>query len=283
MFKPPELLFCAALILFPALPASATTSITSAAFGLSSTVKVINTVGVTVGPVGAVAGATAPGYAVTGNVASLNTVVDLGVVALVSAGLRLRTGVISTAASANGTTPADTTSGDASALVNNLNISLFTTAIGSPVTALGLTATSLNSQTQVVRIGNATTLQGQSTFSNLALSVLGVPILSLGANATVAPNFLAYDLAGLRILLNEQISGTGPGGVQTLLTNALHISFNNFLLGGRALTGDIIVSQSQASISFDPVPEPAAWTQLIAGFGLAGVALRRRRARQPAA
>lgn len=276
MLSPSRLFCCAAVLCLPALPAAALTTISSSAFGLSSNVKVINTVGVTVGPVAGVSGTTSPGYTLSGGVASVNSSVGLGVVSLVTAGLQLGTGVINTAASANGTTPVDTSTGSGSAVVNNLGINLFTSLFGVPTTALGLTATTLQSQTQVVRIGDAATLLGQSQFSNLSLSVLGLNVLSLGANATVAPNFLAYDLLGLRILLNEQQLSTDGNGVQTLLTNALRINFNNFLLGGRTLTGDVIVSQSVASIDIDAVPEPAAWVQLIAGFGALGLVLRRR-------
>lgn len=284
MITLPRCLLLATLVFQPLSPATAATVISSSAFGLSSTVKVINTVGVTVGPIGAVSGTTPPGYANIGGVASANATVDLGVVSLVSAGLQLGTGVIATSASANGTTPADTSAGSASADVDDLNLRLFTSVLGVSTTTLGLTADVLRSQTQVVRIGQSATLLGQSSFSNLSLSLFGLPLLALGADAQVAPNFVVYDLAGLRILLNEQVASTDSNGVQRLLTNAMRISFDNFLLSGRALTGDVIISQSVASIGIDAVPEPAAWTQLIAGFGVLGLALRRRRTanRQPA-
>lgn len=248
----------------------------SKAFGIFSDVKVINTVGVTVGPAAQVSGQTSPGYNNTGTLASLNTNVDLGLVSLVTAGLGLTTGVINTSATANGTLPTNTSTGSGYSEVNNLGINLYTSTFGLVTTALGLTSDKVTSTTTVTRLNGVNTLTGSSLLANLNLSVLGAPILSLGANGTVGINTVAYDLAGLRILLNEQIS-TNSGATQSLTTNAIHIFFNNFLLSGRTLTGNIIVGQSFAQINVDPVPEPMTWTQMLAGFALVGSALRRRR------
>lgn len=261
-------------------PASAAVTIISGAHGLYSDVKVLNTVGVTVGPLAHVSGTTSPGYDNNGSVASVNSAVDLGVVSLVSAGLTLGTGVITTNATANGTNPNDSSSGSGYSDVDNLAVSLFTRVLGVTTTTLGLTADTITSQTSVVRIGEINTLVGSSVFSNLSLTVLGAPTLSLGANAQVGANFVAYDLLGLKVTLNEQQSFSNGSSFQSLITNALHINFNNFLLGGRTVTGDVIVGQSRASIDFslvDAVPEPAIWLQLITGFGLAGMVVRKRR------
>jgi len=264
-------------------PASATVTVTSGAYGLFSDVKVLNTVGVTVGPVAHVSGTTSPGYDVNGSVASVDSAVDLGVVSLVSAGLNLSTGVITTNATANGTNPNDTSSGSGYSDVDNLGISLFTRQLGITTTTLGLLADTITSQTSVMRIGEINTLVGSSVFSNLNLTVLGVPTLSLGANAQVGANFVAYNQLGLKVTLNEQKAFSNGSSFQSLITNALHISFIDFLLDGRTVTGDVIIGQSRASIDFspaEPVPEPAIWLQLITGFGLTGMVVRKRRSMQ---
>jgi hypothetical protein len=264
-------------LFFAASPTTAAVLIQSGAYGLSSTVKVINTVGVTVGPVAAVNGATSPGYNIDGTVASVAADVDLGVVSLVAAGLSIDTGLITTNATANGTTPLDTSSGSGFARVDNLGVNLFTRLFGITTNAIGLTADTITSQTSVVRVGNINTLTGQSVLSNLNLSVLSLLDLNLGVNAQVAANTVALDALGLKITLNEQSSFNDGNGFQSLITNALRLNFNNYLLGGRALTGDIIIGHSEASILVDPLPEPGVWLQLIAGFGATGMVVRTRR------
>ncbi len=279
MFSKVALRICILPAIGLAAPASAAVVIGTGAFGLSSNVKVLNTVGVTVGPVAAVSGTTPPGYDIDGSLASLATSTDLGVVTLVSAGLDISTGLITTNATANGTTLFDTTSGSGFAQINDLDVGLFTRLFGITTTTLGLSADTITSRTTVTRIGNINTLVGESVLSNLNLSVLGLLDFSLGANAQVAPNFVALDALGLRIILNEQTSFTNGSTFESLVTNALRINFNNFILGGRTLTGDLIVGQSRASIdvSAAAVPEPAVWLQLLAGFGLTGMIVRSRR------
>jgi hypothetical protein len=152
--------------------------------------------------------------------------------------------------------------------------------LGVTTTTLGLTADTITSQTSVVRIGEINTLVGSSVFSNLSLTVLGVPTLSLGVNAQVGANFAAYDLLGLKVTLNEQQASSNGSSFQSLVTNALQINCSDFLTGGRTVTGDVIIGQSRASTDFsplDPLPEPAIWLQLITGFGLTGMVVRKRR------
>lgn len=257
--------------------AIATVEIATTARGLFSNVRAVGQPLTVVGPIASVSGRTAPGYSLTGGVASLSAPVTLGTVSLVTAGLSLTNGVITTAASANGTTPADTSSGSASALVNNLGISLFTSVLGVQTPVLSLTAAQVQSQTSVNLVGQVATLAGQSSFTNLNLAVGGLPILSLGSNAQVAPNFVAYNQNGLTITLNQQ-SASLFDNTRVLITNAIGISFANYLLGGSTLNGTITVGQSIAEISADtPVPEPATWLQLLAGFVLVGTLARRQR------
>lgn len=260
--------------------AQATVEISTTARGLFSSVRVVGQSLTSVGPVAPVSGRTSPGYSLNNSAASLAASVGLGTVSGVTATLGLSSGAIASAASANGTTPLDTSSGSASATVNNLDIGLVTSLLGVPTSILSLTAGQVQSFTTVNKVGGVTTLSGQAILSNLNLSVLGAPILNLGSNAQVAPNFVAYDQGGLKVTLNQQFASNFDS-TRVLITNAIGISFSNYLLDGRSLSGSITVGQSLAEFmdsSGDPVPEPASWAQMLAGFGLAGAAARRRRA-----
>ena len=259
-------------------PTFAATVISSSAFGVSSNVGVVNTVAVTVGPTAAVSGTASPAYANTGSLASLNANVGLGTVAGTTAGLTIATGLNSTAASANGVLPGDTTFGSANALINNLGIGLFTKAGLLPsITTLSIGADILSSQTTVTRIGNGALLVGQSNFTNLTVNLLGLLNVGFGANVQFNPNFILYNASGLKITLNEQITGGNGSNILTLATNALRLTLNDYALGGRLVTGDVIVGHSEAMINIAPLPEPGIWLQLILGFGFAGSALRLRR------
>lgn len=260
--------------------AQATVQISTTARGLFSSVRVVGQPLTSLGPVAPVSGRTSPGYSLNNSAASLAASVGLGTVSGVTATLGLSSGAIASAASANGTTPLDTSSGSASATVNNLDIGLVTSLLGVPTSILSLTAGQVQSFTTVNKVGGVTTLSGQAILSNLNLSVLGAPILNLGSNAQVAPNFVAYDQGGLKVTLNQQFASNFDS-TRVLITNAIGISFTNYLLDGRSLSGSITVGQSLAEFmdsSGDPVPEPASWAQMLAGFGFAGAAARLRRA-----
>ncbi|OYQ24728.1 hypothetical protein CHU93_15325 [Sandarakinorhabdus cyanobacteriorum] len=288
-------LLLAVLLVATAGSAQATTSITTSAFGLHNTVRALGVAGADVGPLAEVSGTTSPGYAVTGEVLSHSSQTGLGVAfgdtsapgratsfdlgPLVSTSLNLSAGLIATAANANGTTPLDTSSGDASAVVNNFNLGLVTTTFGTDVPIITLSATQLRSQTQVQRTGITSSLSGSSEFTNLSLAVDGFSIITLGSNASVAANHVVYNLGGLSIVMNEQVSTGVLGGIERFVTNAMRISFNNYLVGGQSLSGDVIIAQSAGQMLIDPgavVPEPATWLQMILGFGLVGLLARRK-------
>ena len=255
----------------------ATVEISTTGRGLFSNVRVVGQPVTLVGPVAAISGRTSPGYNLNGGAASLATDVGLGNVSGIAATLRLNSGSIATTASANGTTPADTTSGSATASLNNLAISLFTSNGGPPTNVFALTASQVQSQTGASKVGQVTTLSGQSIFSMLDLAINGSSVFSLGNNAQVAPNFIAYNQNGLKVTLNQQFASSYDN-TRVLITNAIGINFSNYLLDGRRLSGSVTIGQSLAEfISADPVPEPATWAQLLAGFTIAGLAARRRR------
>jgi hypothetical protein len=276
MFR--QIIIGTAAVLGLASAAEATVEISTTGRGLFSSVRVVGQPLTSVGPVAPVSGRTSPGYALNNSAASLAASVGLGTVSGVTATLGLNSGASATAASANGTTPFDTSSGNASATVDDLDIGLVTSLLGVPTSILSLTAGQVQSLTTVNKVGGVTTLSGQAILSNLNLSVLGAPILTLGSNAQLAPNFVAYDLGGLKVTLNQQFASNFDN-TRVLITNAIGISFSNYLLNGRSLSGSITVGQTLTEFmdsSGDPVPEPASWVQMLAGFGLAGAAARRR-------
>lgn len=256
--------------------AFATTEIATTGRGLFSNVRVVGQPLTLVGPIATVSGRTSPGYALSGGAALLTSSVGLGTFSGITATLNLNSGAIATTASANGTTAANTTNGSGGSQLNNLAVSLFTSNGGMPTSVLSLIVAQVGSQTSVSTAGQIATLSGQSLFSALALSINGSSILSLGSNAQVAPNFVAYDSGGLKVLLNQQSSNLFDN-TRVLITNAIGISFSNYLLDGRSLSGNIIIGQSIVEyVGSDPIPELSTWSQLIVGFALTGIAARSR-------
>lgn len=91
---------------------------------------------------------------------------------------------------------------------------------------------------------------------------------------------------------NGTTCGTGLNGAFTATGGDVHISLFDQVDGDFALTGNWLFDLSPTragnnaqikllslpGISVQAVPEPATWAMLIAGFGLVGAALRRRRA-----
>lgn len=259
--------------------AQATLEISTTGRALTSNVRVVGTTATVVGPVAPISGRTSPGYTLNNSLASFATSVALGNQQGITATLDLGSGAIATAASANGTTPANTTAGSASADLNALAISLFTSNGGPPTSILNLTADRVQSLTNGSKPGQVTTLTGQSIFDNLALSINGTSVFTLGNNAQVAANFVAYNQNGLRVTLNQQF-GSSFDNTRVLITNAVGVSFTNYLLDGRSLSGTVTIGQTLAEFVDtvgDPVPEPATWAQMLAGFALAGTAARHRR------
>lgn len=123
---------------------------------------------------------------------------------------------------------------------------------------------------------------GTSSIEGLTLtgSALGGLVIDGNAFANAAPNTELINLLGLRVVLNEQFPSGNGVTTAGIATNALHVSFLNFLLGTSLLNGDIVVAHSQAQISgvaAAAVPEPAVWLQMIGGFGIVGFFARRRK------
>ncbi len=205
----------------------------SSAFGEYVTLDVLPFLGSPVhvisGPLPSVSGSAPPAYANGNTVAS----------ATVSSGLLntiLQTGVLTVNAASG--LPA-TSSVSADATVNNT-----TSAIAA---LLGLTADVIKSNVSITgACGNLTTT-GTTTLVNAKLTgLLGV---TLPVNP--APNTVVLNLAGVKVVLNEQISVSN--GVTTGLTvNAIHITLTKAAFNLGLLSGQIIISQSQGSMQCTP-------------------------------
>ena len=274
-----SLRFAAAGLSLISASAFAQTS-SSSGFGLSVnqtvTAPQVANVNVTVGPLApssASSPGTSPGMA---SVASVNQTFAL-TSGLVGTSERLQTGLLTSNSTAT------STSASATATVNSLSVGIGPTTVLTPFLAsiFGLTATTIQSTSTASMSG----LTGSTTIADLMItgSGLGGFTFSAAGNSTPAPNTQlspAFLLAlGVSIILNEQIV-TG----NSITTNAIHVSFNDFLLADGGLKdGDIIVSSTTAAFNAGQtgaVPEPATWAMMLIGFGAMGVSMRRRRQRQ---
>lgn len=206
------------------------------------------------GPLPQVSGSAPAPYGASDDVLSIN---------LGSGTVSSGTLVVNAASNVDGGAGVRSASADAS--VEGLGIG---GAIGAVLT---LSSTTLGSSASVTGNG-ALGASGTATLEDLAISVLGVP-LAIPANP--APNTVLIDLAGVRIVLNEQIlTGDGASGL-ALAVNALHIEFTNAVLGLGLLNGEIVISHSEAALAA-LVPEPSlAWLALAAAGGLAALGRRR--------
>jgi hypothetical protein len=124
---------------------------------------------------------------------------------------------------------------------------------------------------------------GFTSLAYLTLSGTALGTLTIDGSLYANPvaNTVLLKLLGLRIVLNEQIASGDNVTSAGIITNAIDVSFTNFLLGTNLLNGNIIVGHSQTAITevapVAGVPEPATWQQMIAGFSVIGLAARRRR------
>ena len=217
-------------------------SASSSAFGESVAVIVTPLVGltatVTSGPLPTAAGAAPPPYNVSNTVAS----VTVSASAAANSGL-LQTGILTANATSN--VPGSNTT-TANATVNNLNLDAVAFA-----GLLGIDATTVRSSVQIDGTCGATLnavattlIEGGQAFGSL-LGVGG----SVAINASPPPNFVLLNVAGIRVVLNEQsIAGNGVT-LRSATVNAIHVYFTNApvaLLG--ILNGDIVIGHSEAQV-----------------------------------
>lgn len=259
------------LLPFCWLPAKAAVTFSSGAYDTSVHISAGSTV-VADASTGAIAGSTAPAYNLSGGQASVNQSFTLASGTLGTAKEGLQTGLVSTSASSGAS------SATGSASLANVSSQLTNQLLGDllPTVNFGLGASAISSTTTVGIDANGLFGTGSSSLAGLTLSGTALGSLSIDGSlyANPAANTVLLSLAGLKVILNEQLSTASAGGL-SMQTNAVHIALTNYSLAGSLLTGDIILGHSEAAVS--GVPEPATWGMMLVGFGLIGAASRRRR------
>lgn len=142
----------------------------------------------------------------------------------------------------NGTTSPTTSEVLSTSSIENVNLRLL-----GILTLLGLQADKIESSARLSGCGAAMVATGTTNLVNARLS----GTLGLGINVPLnpAPNTVLLNLAGIRIVLNEQIA-TQSGGLRTLTVNAVHVTVNALsFLGIGVLSGDVTLAQSRAELS----------------------------------
>ncbi|HTQ81553.1 MAG TPA: choice-of-anchor P family protein, partial [Thermoanaerobaculia bacterium] len=190
---------------------AAQTTAKSSAFGESINLNLLPLLGqgipVASGPLPTVSGTAPAAYNQAGNLASAG-------VSTVLTGSILSTGVINVHA-ASAVPGADTVSADANVANPTLNV----------VQALPLLHLTADTVSSSATIGGScaagSTVSGATTIANAHLS--GTLAGGLSIATSPAPNTLLLNLAGIRVVLNEQ-TVTNSGGVRGITVNAIHIS-----------------------------------------------------------
>lgn len=239
------LLIAICLVSMPTVARAQTTG-NSSSFGAFADLTLLPLIGpginIDLGPVSTASGSAPPDYSDADTV--LSTGISTG-----QTGNVLSTSVLATNASsfiANDNTSADATVDD---LVLSIVGSLPLLTIGAD-TVVSTADVSGDCGAGSLTATGTTTIEGASVGGTLGLG------LSIAVNPT--PNFELINLLGIRVVLNEQIV-TGDGVTNRGITvNAIHVDLTNTILSLiGALSGDIIISQSQAQVQCNEVQESA--------------------------
>src|SRR6266536_5594892 len=226
-------------------------SATSSAYGESVAVTVTPLAGatatVTSGPLPTASGTAPPPYNVTNTVASVNVSAS----AAPNSGL-LQTGVL-TVNAASAVPGSNTTS--ATATVNSLNED--TVAFSG---LFGIDATSVQSSVQIQGTCGGTLSATPTTLivgGQAAGSLLGVGG-AVSISSSPPPNFILLDVAGVRVVLNEQTIGGDGATSRSATVNAIHVFYTNAPVPGLGvLNGDKVIAHSQAQIQCPPTADVA--------------------------
>jgi hypothetical protein len=234
-----------------AAPAHAgVTSLSSSAYAFSIDLT-IDGIAVDSGPVVAASGSSPPSYNVVNSLASFS------IPGLFQSG--------DLGASAFSFFP-PTSAGGASAQVTNLSISLGA--------ILDITATEIFSSSTAGGTGTPTA-SGTTTIQDLTISGDALGGHTITANGPAPANFVLFDnpTVGLEIILNQQTPDLTKGAVG-VNTDAVSFIFSGFPYGLNAISGDVDIAGSSASVAI--VPEPATWAEMLAGFAVLGFLMRGR-------
>ncbi len=271
-----------AVLLTMTVPAKSATVVSSGASDISFNLRLLGLASVGLGPLTTASGSAGASYASSDTVASATDTLNIGVLGLVGVQQRLSTGALTSAAQS----PFPISqSGSGRAEVDNLSTSFGTVFLGQFTNLLGITATSLVSRSSVAAPGGIASATGFTQIEGLTLSgdLLGSVFIDGSLLVNPDPNTLLFSLGvlgseTLKIILNEQTPVSNGVHTAGISTNAIHVIFNGLPVGSGLLSGNIYIARSTALISDADasVPEPAVWAQMIAGFALAGLVLRRR-------
>lgn len=276
-------LLAAAAVVTATLPltAHAAPVATSSGYGLLVDLSIGSIATATVGPVSPANGSAPPAYDNESSLASASADVALGSDFLGSYTLGIDTGLL--VSEASGTT-AGTPQAYGSATINDLGLAVNLLPGFFPAQALGALGASTIQATSLITADGGLSATGTMIIEDLNFTglLVGGILVDLGAVATADPNTVLLDFAGLKIILNEQLTfGDGTTSLG-LTTNAIHILLDEFAFGLNLLSGDIIIASATAELDLGdggstPVPEPAALGLLGAGLLAVGVLRRRRR------
>jgi hypothetical protein len=166
----------------------------------------------------------------------------------------------------------------ADAAVTDLDFSATALGLLGSFATLSLTADAVGSTAEVQGDYDALIATGDTTLANASLNLeppLGT--FSVALDAMPAPNTIvdvsALGLAGITLILNEQLIGGDGISSRDIMVNAIHLILDVDLLGLAGLSGDIIIGHSDASLT--AVSEPA--TLALMGLGLCGLCWQSRR------
>lgn len=209
----------------------------SSAYGVFAELDLVPLLGggvnIDLGPIAPSSGSAPPDYSDSDTVLSAS--LSSG-----STGSILSTGVLSTAADSD--IANDTTSSNAT--VDDLSVSIVGLL---PLLTIGADTVSTTAEVTGSCSDETLTATGTTTLENAgAGGTLGI---GLTISSNPPPNFELLNLLGIRVVLNEQIV-TGDGvNSRGITVNAIRIDLTNTILSLiGALSGDIIIAQSQAEV-----------------------------------
>ncbi|MBU1378011.1 MAG: PEPxxWA-CTERM sorting domain-containing protein [Alphaproteobacteria bacterium] len=221
-------------------------------------------------------GAAAPNYNVSGQLASLSQSATLIGTPRVGIKETLGTGLLTTNATGSAL------AAESTATIDGLSFGLDSSLFIIPLSLLKISATTIQSYSQANSVGGLDA-SGHTTIAGLSLSgsALGNLVFDASLFVNPNPNTVLFNLAGLSIILNEQVASGDGVTFSGISTNAIAVRFNNFALGTGLANGAVIIGHTQAAAwagqPSAPVPEPTTWAMLLLGFSTIGYAIRRRR------
>jgi uncharacterized repeat protein (TIGR01451 family) len=246
-------MFCAVA---GAAPAAAGTAGASSAYGESVQLNLLPLLGggVTIGsgPLPTISGSAPPTYDHTASLA--NAAVTSGLL-----GNILSTGVLTVRADSSLTTSNES---HAHSEVDNPNLGVSS--------LLTVAATMIVSDAAIGgSCGSTLTAVGSSNLAGVNLG--GTLGLGLAVPVNPTPNTVLLNLLGIKIVLNEQtVIGDGVN-TKALTVNALHVNLSNTLLSLLgALSGDIVIAHSQASVNCNGAASSADVTLTKTAFPIPG-------------